>query len=514
MTELGLQVDGTDPKLLRRAMRQDLLLTQLRNHWNYAHKRGLEVHDVCVDRVFPGKQNQCFMRCLITVSNGGHRQQATVFAELVTGNAQERAANLVHRLAKPHRAQLSAGDPEERICALPDLSLVLRLPGLDERIDGLKLLDDKQSVHDLLHRHGVDTLPSPTTSLLAHRLGKRAVMHVCQQAGRPATIKRCLTEHESLELDTSGNGLADGQTTKLGTTDSQASQIVKFYKMHSDRPARVYAAMRHLSLSFEEHSQHTRVVAPIGFDASLNAIIMEDLPGEVMDFCAGSDGVEHSRLCGQLLAQLHRTPLSDELQVTPRHGIAEELDVLRVWVARACLLKPDTARLLMDTLQRVEYSLSTLAVRTAVPIHRDFHEKQVLLHDGRAFLLDFDTLCAGDSGIDVGNFLAHAQLASLQSRKFGEDDYVQVKNAFLSAYAEICGTRTDSQFERYVSVLQATALLRLACLCVFQPYWISLLPRLVELAEDAMTPRRRSGGTPVGLTNSSVRQTNRPAHGE
>jgi aminoglycoside phosphotransferase len=96
-------------------------------------------------------------------------------------------------------------------------------------------------------------------------------------------------------------------------------------------------------------------------------------------------------------------------------------------------------------------------------LHRDFHEKQVLIDGaGSIGLLDFDTLSPGEAELDVGNFLAHLELRSAQ----GGCEIAQARasrDAFLRGY----GVR-DVSADRLASYLDATRV-RLACVYAFRP---------------------------------------------
>src|SRR5262249_47325610 len=62
-------------------------------------------------------------------------------------------------------------------------------------------------------------------------------------------------------------------------------------------------------------------------------------------------------------------------------------------------------------LQRLRKACDRLGTLTPEPsprgIHRDFYPDQVLVDGSHLYLVDFDLYCAGDPGLDIGNFVGH-----------------------------------------------------------------------------------------------------------
>jgi hypothetical protein len=59
----------------------------------------------------------------------------------------------------------------------------------------------------------------------------------------------------------------------------------------------------------------------------------------------------------------------------------------------------------------------------------------------RVWLIDLDLYCAGDPGLDVGNFLAHMIEERVRRNGFVED-LSDTESAFESRYVELAGQRT------------------------------------------------------------------------
>ncbi len=90
------------------------------------------------------------------------------------------------------------------------------------------------------------------------------------------------------------------------------------------------------------------------------------------------------------------------------------------------------------------------------PIHRDFHERQLIYSSGSATLIDFDTVRLGDPAQDIGNFLAHLKLAEHLSGDPGD----QARANFLDGYNSAAVMEPASAAN--VNVYERATLLRLA----------------------------------------------------
>lgn len=117
---------------------------------------------------------------------------------------------------------------------------------------------------------------------------------------------------------------------------------------------------------------------------------------------------------GQCVREIHRAPTRG-LDV---HDAASELATTRRWLELArghgVLPLPDAV---------VDSLLSEAAVRLAgtmppVPatVHRDLHDKQLLLDGDRVGVLDLDTLALGDPALDLANLQVHLELRVHQGR--------------------------------------------------------------------------------------------------
>ncbi len=293
-------------------------------------------------------------------SDGNSR---TLIGEWVGPEATELALAEAARLAKRRRG-IAPRPGASVVVADPAHGLLLRRPGFDAKLPGMRILHDAKWASAQLAALGCD--PRASVSLVAHRLGKRAVLRIIGPDG---------TRYARLRPVTSSSG-------------QQAYE-------------------RHLSLwQALEHSPSLVIPRPLCFDAKLGLALFEALPGTPPQFL-GLPGFRATQAVMHALATLQGLPVE-----APVHGVSDELAVLDAWAARVADVFPDLAIRLQSPLARLHDDMAALAAMPKVPCHRDLHEGQILLDQRRVGLLDFDTLRHGDPALDAGNLQAHLLLAT------------------------------------------------------------------------------------------------------
>ncbi|MGC5198427.1 phosphotransferase family protein [Aphanothece microscopica] len=287
-----------------------------------------------------------------------------LIGEWVGPSAATRAQAESARLSKPRRGQ-SDGGQAPAVVADPCSGLVLRRPGFDAKLPGLRLLHDPAWAADQLQRVGLD--PASDIRLVSHRLGKRAVLKITGRTG---------TQYARLRPVTSGSGEAA-------------------YQRH------------HALWSALDGTTGLTIPRPLGFVAEAGLALFAALPGSPPVF-RGLSGYRATRDIMRALGGLQGLAIDAD-----RHDARDELAILDSWAERLRNVFPEVARRLRDPLARLAKDLLALPECDRVPCHRDLHEGQILLHGDGVGLLDFDTLRLGDPALDVGNLQAHLILAGL-----------------------------------------------------------------------------------------------------
>ena len=198
---------------------------------------------------------------------------------------------------------------------------------------------------------------------------------------------------------------------------------------------------------------------PLDVNTSEHWVAWSPLPGRSWrDAIFAGESPEVSRAVGRALREIHAAQIAPGV---PAHDAAAECRVLARWVrhARAYGLVGDSDA------QACEAISETLG-RDPMPaclIHRDFHERQVLISPGgRVGILDFDTLALGEAALDLGNALAHLDHAA-QRGLADPSMLASHSRAFLEGYAP-----SDKLLDR-TTLYRASTSLRLMCLHAFRP---------------------------------------------
>lgn len=335
-----------------------------------------------------------------------------LLAELIGDDAESYAATEVRRLSKPRRSQLSRAS-KSPILADPKTGLVFRPIGLDARLPGLRLLYDALAVDGFLKRHlGPQARAARQVGLMAHRLGKRAVVRITMANGQVVFVR-------------------------LGPTAN-------------DGPERAYKHHVGIAAALEGRGD-VSVPRPLGFDHGLGAAVYGALPGRPPRQI-GDEGLCDAHASIRALDTLHLLPHAH----LPWHGTAEELAILVDWVARVSILRPEYGDLLVCAMARVADDLGATSKLPGGFCHRDFHEGQILINGKHAGVLDFDTAASADPMLDVGNLMAHYFLAGLRAGS----NSVPFE---LSALSGPDSKRSACESRRALTWRRA-ALLRLACI--------------------------------------------------
>jgi aminoglycoside phosphotransferase (APT) family kinase protein len=199
-----------------------------------------------------------------------------------------------------------------------------------------------------------------------------------------------------------------------------------------------------------------RTPAVLQVDDEVGAVVTAALPGRTLhDLLATPAAPAACRAAGRALAQLHRAPVPPGLA---RHEDGDERAVVRRWQQLAQLHglaaafpvpEPDVGAAAADRDEE-----PTL-------IHRDFHDKQVVVDDdGEVGVLDFDLMALGSPLVDLANVLVHLELRVLQGLVA---DAAPLRTAVLEGYGA-----SDAQL-RALPRYERVTWERLAAVYAFRP---------------------------------------------
>lgn len=199
-------------------------------------------------------------------------------------------------------------------------------------------------------------------------------------------------------------------------------------------------------------------------DEEAGTIRMSTLPGTTLhDLFTGEVPEGSASSVGEAVRTLHSAQDVADVAV---HDLAAEVDTARGLLHLARLHHALEARAL-DALDR-DLAQAASVVVAAGPVgarsllHRDLHDKQLLVDGGRVGMLDVDTLGLGDPALDLGNLLAHLDLRVEQGWTSGATA-AAVEDGVLEGYAPT--ERTLAATSGY----RALTRVRLRALYAFRP---------------------------------------------
>ncbi|NIA69680.1 aminoglycoside phosphotransferase family protein [Pelagibius litoralis] len=379
-----------------------------------AFARFCGAEDYRIERMYFSTSKPLSLHCQARLPDG---MEQTVFAQWVGTEAVSFAQAEISRLQKSRCGQLRK---EAMGALLGDAAsgLVLRAPGLDARLPGLRMLHSRQTERDFALLSPAVTAMDVT--LRGHRLGKRAVL----------------------------------QFDLFGADPRQV--FVKLRPVSSNAGRRAHD--RHVAL-FERLRGAVALPKPLGYDPDCGASVISALPGVPPDFESNEPTLIAEAL--RRLQQVADLPVES-------HTAADELALLEVWCDRAATVFPDRAGLFTEAFDRVCKDLLRLPDLPPVPCHRDFHEGQILINDNAAGFLDFDTLRVSDPALDPGNLIAHLRLAETRTGR----GLSAAETAITAAMHPVPANR--------ISAWTRAALLRLAAIYSFTSEPRETLQKLLE----------------------------------
>lgn len=201
-------------------------------------------------------------------------------------------------------------------------------------------------------------------------------------------------------------------------------------------------------------------------DTDHGSVTVAGLPGrplyEILGDSQTSDAdVERAgQRVGAALARLHATPAPAAL---PRHDAEAEYAVTARWVELATAYGLLT-HLSVEPGRLLEMVHGRLAGEGGAPglVHRDLHDKQLLLAGDAVGMLDFDLAATGEAALDLANLAVHLELRARQGR-------CPVERAAGCAAALIDGYRPSIAVRRRIAAYQLATRARLACVYAFRP---------------------------------------------
>jgi ABC-type multidrug transport system fused ATPase/permease subunit len=415
-----------------------------------------------VERCRPGKAtylpgDRCLVRYELDVR---HRETGATLHPLLLGRLFSDGA-ACRRYAGERLAPLVAavaGRPEVDALASPvvtfdRLAMAVSAFPLDGDLPTLVAATDERRMLEVLRR------------MLPEASGRAVALRSCEiHLGHYGRQHRCVLRY------------VVGGTS--GPTGERYQRVV-YGKVLDASCARVAGeALSALGRASASGAVDLRTPAWLGYDAELRLALLSALPGAalVSPLLRARLAEEPSAVaaaapvtlegavarCAEVAAALHRSGLA----VGPLRQLRDELAWLDGELAAVASVAPSLASRLGENRSELEEAAADCDALPFVPSHGDFTPGQVLFDGARPGLLDFDTVCRAEPGLDLGQFIAYLRLAV--AKQVGPGGAPELEAAlvdrFLGRYATAAGLspRADRSLRTRVSVYEQISLLRLA----------------------------------------------------
>jgi glycosyltransferase involved in cell wall biosynthesis len=220
------------------------------------------------------------------------------------------------------------------------------------------------------------------------------------------------------------------------------------------------------------------VPEPVGVLPRFRMWFQRKVPGETATRLLGApEGIE---LASRIAEAIHKVHVAN-IPTERHHLMADELRILHECLSKVQELMPDYSK----RLERLLAACDRLGARVPKPrlcgIHRDFYSAQVVVHEGRIYLIDFDLYCMGDPGLDVGNFIGHITEQSLRE-KGDARAWAKQERALEEKFLELAGEQCGPAVAAYSTL----TLVRHIYLSTRFPSRKSFTVPLLELCEERL----------------------------
>lgn len=182
------------------------------------------------------------------------------------------------------------------------------------------------------------------------------------------------------------------------------------------------------------------------------------------------------RLAGLSLAYLHRTPIQHGTIKTLDDHLTELITPHPLTMAKQLPEQSSRIEAIVAKLQHAMHGQKQQP--TPVPLHRDFHLRQLFHGNRQVWLIDWDMYALGDPALDVGNFLVYLQTHYPLNAQSAE-------SAFLQGYRSLNPTIGESN----INLFQIFTYLRLACKAfrLRHPEWQQRVGHLLGCCETLLS---------------------------
>lgn len=187
---------------------------------------------------------------------------------------------------------------------------------------------------------------------------------------------------------------------------------------------------------------------PIGFLIDPHLHFQQVIPGVPLGSMIESPDIGDILMrTAEGIAHFHRL----SIPMNSSRKIDQEIRSLMRWSDLLMQVQPEQEERIRTLRDAIASELEE-NFQASAPIHADFHQSNVLVHEGRAYIIDLDEMAYGDPCLDVGRFLSSLRVPSL--RRLGDLSALQQeRDLFLERYLQI-----SDQRENHIRLFESASL--------------------------------------------------------
>ena len=231
--------------------------------------------------------------------------------------------------------------------------------------------------------------------------------------------------------------------------------------------------------AFGEHSHDgISVPEPIGAVPSLHMWLQRKVPGHPAgDFLNGRAVAALPERIAEAAHKIH----TRSVPTLRQHTLIDELALLETYLAEVTRRDPRWSSRIAHVLEGCRRLAAGIGAVAPATIHGDFYHDQVLVHDGRVSVVDFDLYAWGDPALDIGNFVAH--LTELGLRTAGDPRLLAAYEArIVDRFLQLGGRARHHAIAAYTTLTLA----RHIYLSFARPGRSATAQAVLELCEDRL----------------------------
>lgn len=364
---------------------------------------------------------------------------------------------LYARTAYEKTSTTSPTDSEPSETATPKATLNGRMEGIRVMIPQLTLI-----VHSLDRDEQMPQLDSC--------LDRMAM------SGRFRALKlenRLLAKTNDADLDCHLLAYRAGRRAAIRYGGDSDHTVVLGKTYRDDRGTRIIQRHTDLRAALQrQDGSRACVASPLGYDKDLRMVFLEWLVGWEVD--EGSQSARRFLNSSvDAVVALHDA----KLEGLTSFSIDDECAIVARWSKLMGNLDHRCSVALSELVMALLDQAMAIRGCPETTIHRDFYPKQIVVMENSVGILDLDTLAVGSPCVDIGNFLAHFVLLSLEQR-LPSDTITSHIDYFMREY-EVRRRIVD---KNVLAFFFCSALIRLGMVHVMRPGTGAFAPALWKLA--------------------------------